>query len=226
MTAGLAERDKVRDLLGKVTSPAIAAELTRRKLQLGGEEKKVTILFSDLRNFTPLSEALEPAELLEVLNAYLTSMSQVVDRHGGVIDKYIGDALMALFGAPLEMPDQVVQALDTAVEMRAALAELNQRLFRGRGFSLDFGVGIHTANVVAGNIGSPQRYNYTVIGDGVNVASRLQTLTRDPAYDTDIIVSDTTLRESTASFRTRSLGEVPVKGKQQPVLIHALLGRA
>ena len=111
MTAGLAERDKVRDLLGKVTSPAIAAELTRRKLLLGGEVKKVTILFSDLRNFTPLSESLAPGELLEVLNAVLTSMSQIVDQHGGVVDKYIGDALMALFGAPLEMPDQADQAL-------------------------------------------------------------------------------------------------------------------
>ena len=224
MTEGLAERDKVRDLLGKVTSPAIAAELTRRQLTLGGEEKKVTILFSDLRDFTPLSERLKPSELLEVLNAYLTSMSQIVDAHGGVVDKYIGDALMALFGAPLEMPDQASQALDTALEMHAALEELNQRLFSGEEYALRFGIGIHTGTVVAGNIGSPERYNYTVIGDGVNVASRLQTLTRKSDYDTDIIISDETLRESTKSFRTRPLGEVPVKGKQQLVKIHALLG--
>ena len=223
MTEGLAERDKVRDLLGKVTSPAIAAELTRRQLTLGGEEKKVTILFSDLRNFTPLSERLTPGQLLEVLNAYLTAMSQIVDAHGGVVDKYIGDALMALFGAPLEMPDQASQALETALEMQAALEELNQRLFSGEEYALRFGIGIHTATVVAGNIGSPERYNYTVIGDGVNVASRLQTLTRKPDYDTDIIVSDETLRESTKSFRTRLLGEVPVKGKQQLVTIHAVL---
>ncbi|MDQ3545771.1 MAG: HAMP domain-containing protein [Verrucomicrobiota bacterium] len=224
MTAGLAERDKVRDLLGKVASPAIAAELTRRKLVLGGEEKKVTVLFSDLRNFTPLSEALEPAELLEMLNAYLTAMSQIVDAHGGVIDKYVGDALMALFGAPLEMSDQAAQAFTTAIEMRSALAELNERVFRPKGFTLGFGVGIHTGTVVAGNVGSPERYNYTVIGDAVNVASRLQSLTRNPEYDTDIIVSDASLRESTQRFRTRRLGEVAVKGKQQPVLIHALVG--
>ncbi|MBA2436403.1 MAG: HAMP domain-containing protein, partial [Chthoniobacterales bacterium] len=223
MTAGLAERDQVRDLLGKVTSPAIAAELTRRQLVLGGEEKKVTVLFSDLRNFTPLSEALEPAELLEMLNAYLTAMSQIVDAHGGVIDKYVGDALMALFGAPLEMSDQAAQACTTALEMRSALAELNERVFRPKGFTLGFGVGIHTGTVVAGNVGSPERYNYTVIGDAVNVASRLQSLTRNPGYDTDIIVSDASLRESTPSFRTRRLGEVAVKGKQQPVLIHALV---
>ena len=224
MTAGLAERDKVRDLLGKVTSPAIAAELTRRQLTLGGEEKKVTILFSDLRDFTPLSERLKPGELLEVLNAYLTSMSQIVDAHGGVVDKYIGDALMALFGAPLEMSDQASQAIETALEMQTALRKLNQQLFTDGEYVLRFGIGIHTGTVVAGNIGSPERYNYTVIGDGVNVASRLQTLTRNREYDTDIIVSDETLRESTKSFRTKLLGEVPVKGKQQLVKIHALLG--
>jgi adenylate cyclase len=225
MTVGLAERDKVRNLLGKVTSPAIAAELTRRKLLLGGEEKKVTIFFSDLRNFTPLSESLPPVELLEVLNAYLTSMSRIVDQHGGVVDKYIGDALMALFGVPLEMPNQAQQALLAALEMRTALADLNHRLFQPRGYTIGFGIGIHTGLVVAGNIGSPERYNYTVIGDDVNVASRLQTLTRNVDYDADIIVSDATLRESTTHFQTRPLGEASVKGKQQPVLVHALLGR-
>jgi len=226
MTVGLAERDKVRALLGKVTSPAIAAELTRRKLLLGGEEKKVTIFFSDLRNFTPLSESLPPGELLEVLNAYLTSMSQIVDNHGGVVDKYIGDALMALFGVPLEMPDQADQALLAALEMRTALTDLNHRLFQPRGYTIGFGIGIHTGMVVAGNVGSPQRYNYTVIGDDVNVASRLQTLTRNSDYDADIIVSDAALRESRTKFQTRMLGEASVKGKQQPVLIHALLGLA
>jgi len=226
MSVGLAERDKVRDVLGKVTSPAIAAELTRRKLLLGGEEKKVTILFSDLRNFTPLSESLQAGELLELLNAYLTSMSQIVDQHGGVVDKYIGDAVMALFGVPLEMPDQAEQALLAALKMRIALGDLNHRLFQPRGYTIGFGIGIHTGTVVAGNVGSPQRYNYSVIGDDVNVASRLQTLTRNVDYDADIIVSDATLRESTTQFQTRMLGEASVKGKQQPVLIHALLGLA
>jgi adenylate cyclase len=123
------------------------------------------------------------------------------------------------------MPNQVSQALYAALEMRAALDELNQGPFSGSTNALRFGIGIHTGTVVAGNIGSPQRYNYTVIGDGVNVASRLQALTRKPDYDTDIIISDATLHESTESFRTRLLGEVPVKGKQQLVTIHALLRR-
>ena len=226
MTAGLSERDKVRDLLGKVTSPAIAAELTRGELTFGGEEKKVTILFSDLRDFTALSEQLTPPQLLEILNAYFTRMSRVVDTHGGVIDKYIGDAIMALFGAPLNTPDQARRAIESALEMRMALNELNRELLAGPGRVLRFGVGIHTATVVAGNIGSPQRYNYTVIGDGVNVASRLQALTRKPEYDAEIIVSDATLSETFGVFRSRQLGDVAVKGKQQLVGIHALLGRS
>ncbi|MBA2430906.1 MAG: HAMP domain-containing protein [Chthoniobacterales bacterium] len=223
MTEGLAERDKVRDLLGKVASPAIAAELTSRPLTLGGEEKKVTVLFCDLIDFTPLSERLTPSELLEVLNAYLTAMSRIVDAHGGVIDKYIGDALMALFGAPLEMPDQAAAALRTAGEMRTALRELNQRLFPEGEDALRFGIGIHTGIVIAGNVGSPTRYNYTVLGDGVNIAARLESLTRSADYATDIIVSEATLQESTETFRTRPLGEAPVKGKQELVKIHALL---
>lgn len=224
MTAGLAERDHVRDLLGKVTSPAIAAELTRRGLALGGEEKKVTILFSDLRDFTPLSERLTPSELLEILNRYFTRMSQIVDAHGGVVDKYIGDALMALFGAPLKQPDQAARAMAAALEMRAALTELNRELFPDSEYALRLGIGIHTAMVVAGNIGSPQRYNYTVIGDGVNAASRLESLTRKPEYATDIIVSAATLADATSRFVTRDLGEAAVKGKEQRMVIHALVG--
>jgi adenylate cyclase len=109
--------------------------------------------------------------------------------------------------------------------MRMALNELNRELLAGTGRVLRFGIGIHTAMVVAGNIGSPQRYNYTVIGDGVNVASRLQALTRKPEYDAEIIVSDATLSETFSMFRSRQLGDVAVKGKQQLVGIHALLGR-
>jgi len=116
-------------------------------------------------------------------------------------------------------------ALDAALEMRAALVGLNQELFSGKDYSLRFGVGIHTATVVAGNVGSPQRYNYTVIGDGVNAASRLQTLTRKAEYDADIIISEATLLESAGQFETRRLGEVAVKGKQELVVIHALLSR-
>ena len=186
----------------------------------------MTLLFSDLREFTPLSERLAPDAVLEILNHYFTRMSQIVDAHGGVVDKYIGDALMALFGVPIEQPDQAARAMAAALEMRTALTELNRELFPQAEYALRFGIGIHTAIVVAGNIGSPQRYNYTVIGDGVNAASRIESLTRKPEYATDIIVSAATLAEATSRLVTRDLGEVTLKGKEQRMAIHALVGPA
>ncbi|PYL63544.1 MAG: hypothetical protein DMF25_10245, partial [Verrucomicrobia bacterium] len=126
MSEGLAERDRVRDLLGKVVSPEVAAELLRKDVVLGGEERQVTVLFSDLRNFTSLSEALSPQEMLGILNHYFTRMGGIVENYGGVVDKYIGDALMALFGAPLGNPDDADRAMKSALEMIAALEDLNR----------------------------------------------------------------------------------------------------
>ncbi len=154
---------------------------------------------------------------------YFTRMSEIVDAHGGVVDKYIGDAVMALFGAPLEQPDHAARALMAALDMGAALDVLNAAGFASE--VLQMGIGIHTDTVIAGNMGSPERHNYTVIGDGVNIASRLQALTRRPEYDTRIIISDATLRQAGLGFSTRSLGEVLVKGKAQPVTIHALVAK-
>ncbi len=222
MTAGLAERDKVRDLLGKVVSPEIAAQLLHSDLQLGGEEREVTILFCDLRDFTTLSEKLPPTEVLALLNRYLDRMSTIIEQHGGVIDKYIGDAIMALFGAPVAMPAAPERAIATAREMARALDLLNRELAAEGKPALAFGIGINTARVVAGNMGSKTRLNYTVIGDGVNLASRLEGLTKDPAYATPIIVSEATLAAMKVRPPARELGEVKVKGKAQAVKIFAL----
>ncbi|HET7537560.1 MAG TPA: adenylate/guanylate cyclase domain-containing protein, partial [Candidatus Didemnitutus sp.] len=222
MTAGLAERDRVRDLLGKVVSREIATQLLQSELKLGGEEREVTILFSDLRDFTTLSEGMAPAELLGLLNRYLDRMSTIVEKHGGVIDKYIGDAIMALFGAPVAASDSADRAIAAAREMAAALSALNVELAAEGKPQLRFGVGINTARVVAGNMGSKTRLNYTVIGDGVNLASRLEGLTKDPAYDTRIIISEATLQALNAPAAARELGEVKVKGKTQTVKIFGL----
>ena len=127
MGQGLAERDQVRDLLGKVVSPAVATELLRKDVTLGGEEREVTILFSDLRNFTSMCEGRPAQEMLEILNRYFTRMSAIVEEHGGVVDKYVGDGLMALFGAPFDGPDDADHALESALEMSDALDELNQQ---------------------------------------------------------------------------------------------------
>ena len=192
MSAGLAERDQVRDLLGKVVSPAVAAELLRKAVTLGGEEREVTVLFSDVRSFTTMCEALPPQEVLGTLNRYFTRMSAIVEAHGGVVDKYVGDAMMALFGAPLANPDDADRAMETALEMCEALDELNsQQQVRGHP-AINVGIGINTDIVIAGNMGSQTRLSYTVIGDGVNLASRLEGLTKTPEYATRIIISRTT----------------------------------
>jgi adenylate cyclase len=225
MSQGLIERDRVRDLLGKVVSPQIAAELLRKDVVLGGEERQVTVLFSDLRNFTRMSEMLSPQEMLAILNRYFTRMGAIIEKHGGVVDKYIGDALMALFGAPLANPDDADRALKTALEMMEALDDLN-REWTKRGLpAIDAGIGINTDVVVAGNMGSETRLNYTVIGDGVNLASRLEDLTKTPEYQTRIIVAGSTLTKARERYRTHRLGEVAVKGKQKSTEIFALLGR-
>ncbi|MDA1142656.1 MAG: HAMP domain-containing protein [Planctomycetota bacterium] len=223
MTRGLAEKDRVRDLLGKVVSTAVAEELLKNQdVKLGGEDLEVSILFSDIRSFTSLSESKMPGEILEFLNYYLTHMSEAIEAQDGIVDKYIGDAIMALFGAPVEQPDAADRAIKSALAMRDALVEVN-REFKKRGWEeIRTGIGINTDIVVAGNMGSPNRLNYTVIGDGVNLASRLEGLTKE--YGVQIIVSEATLLRAQGKYKTRSLGEVAVRGRIQPTLIFELLG--
>jgi adenylate cyclase len=224
MSLGLAERDLLRDLLDKNVSPEVAAQLLRDGTTLGGQEREVTILFADLRGFTTLSEQLAPRELLTLLNRYLDRMSTAIEAQGGVIDKFIGDAIMALFGAPVAQGDQADRALAAALAMERALAAFNAELAAEGRPPLGLGIGINTACVVAGNIGSHRRLNYSVIGDGVNVAARLESLTRTAAYRTSIITSAATvaaLREP-ARFSLRDLGPLQVKGRAEPVEIFAV----
>jgi adenylate cyclase len=243
MARGLDERDRVRDLLDKNVSPEIAAQLLRDGATLGGEERQVTVLFADLRGFTTLSEQLPAPELLALLNRYLDRMSTALEAHGGVIDKYIGDAIMALFGAPVAHGDDADRALAAALAMQRALVAFNAELAAEGKPPLGIGIGLNTARVVAGNIGSARRLNYSVIGDGVNVAARIESLTRNPEYHTSIITTAATLAArlpvdptapapnydsrapfpvSTAPIRTRPLGTVPVKGRAEPVEIFAV----
>ena len=222
MSAGLAERDRVRDLLDKNVSPEVAARLLRDGHALGGEEREVTVLFCDLRGFTTLSEGLPAPELVALLNRYLDRMSAAIEQTGGIIDKYIGDEIMALFGAPVAAADSADRAARAALAMRAALAGLNRELAVEGRPPLAFGIGINTARVVAGNIGSHRRLNYSVIGDGVNLAARLQTLTRREDYAADIILSESTRAAFVSNFPLRDLDEVTVKGKTRAVRIHAL----
>ena len=180
------------------------------------------LLFVDLRGFTPMSEHLAPTEVVALLNRYLDRMSAAIEAEGGIIDKFIGDEIMALFGAPVASGDDADRALRAALGMRTALGVFNTELAREDRPALAFGVGINTGPVVAGNIGSHRRLNYSVIGDAVNLAARLQTLTRQPGFATDIIVSQATLRAAQGTYATRRLGPVGVKGRAQSVDAFAL----
>jgi adenylate cyclase len=209
MAKGLAERDEVRDLLGKVVSPEIANELLTHGVALGGEDREVTTLFIDCQGFTTFSENRQPSEVLAVLNRTLTLLTELIEAEGGVVDKYIGDAVMALFGAPIRQPDAASRAVRAAVAMTAAM--------EGRPDLLRIGVGINSGLVVAGNMGSLSRLNYTVIGDNVNLASRLEALTRH--YGVSVLVSAST-REAAPEQLYREIDRVQVKGRQQPVILY------
>lgn len=222
MVNGLAERDKVRDLLGKFVSRAVAEKLLAGDVVLGGEEREVTVLFSDLRNFTSYSEQHPPQQIVALLNDYLTRMSGVIEKNHGIVDKFLGDGIMALFGAPAASEDDAGNAMQAALDMLAELELLNAGL-RARGLpELDIGIGINTASVVAGNMGSPNRLNYTVIGDGVNLASRIEGMTKRSEFRARIILTEATVRAAKRIFVTRSLGMVAVRGKVEPVALYAL----
>ncbi len=212
MARGLAEKEKVRDLLGKVVSHQIAEQLLNNPVELGGEERVATILFSDIRGFTSFCEGMPPKQVLKALNTVLSKISDIVESHQGVVDKYSGDAVMALFGVPIKGESDTANAMAAVLEIVAALKETDSRLSAC--------VGINTGNVVAGNLGSSNRMNYSVIGDTVNLAARLESLTR--LYNVSNIVSEASMNDA-KDFVYRELDEVCVAGKSQSVRIYELI---
>jgi adenylate cyclase len=218
MAEGLEEKEKIRDLLDKVVSPEIAHELLQRGVALGGEMREVTVLFADIRGFTSLSEQLPPADLVRELNAYFGRVSRVIEGQKGVIDKYIGDEIMAIFGAPFPSDEHAVRAVTAAIEMLHELQHFNRAGERRHPWRI--GIGIATGPVVAGNVGSPDRLSYTVLGDTVNIASRLQGLTKE--YGVPMIVSGETYEHVAASFPCRLLGQVAVRGRTQKTALYTV----
>jgi adenylate cyclase len=224
MVHGLEERDRIRDTFGRYVSRQVAERLLGGAVNLGGEVLPVTVLFSDIRGFTGISERMDPAHLLGFLNEYFTAMVDTVMEHEGVVDKFMGDGMMAVFGAPTPREDDALRAVKAALRMRATLAELNRR-FEARGQPLvRIGIGIHTGPVVAGNIGHVERKQYTVIGDSVNVAARLESLTKE--YAADILVSEDTFARVRGQVEAEPLQEVRVKGREQPLRIYRVTGLA
>jgi class 3 adenylate cyclase len=191
MVTGLQEKEKVKAVLNKVVSQEIAQEILKGSIHLGGEEKKVTVLFADIRDFTAITQNMLPQQVIDLLNACMTKISQSIDRNKGVIDKYVGDEAMALFGAPLSRSEDAFNAIKSAIEIVESINEWNRQRFLSGKLPIELGMGIHTGQMLAGNMGSENRLNYTVIGSSVNLASRVC----DFAKGMEILITKQTLDE-------------------------------
>ncbi|MBI4462864.1 MAG: adenylate/guanylate cyclase domain-containing protein [Acidobacteria bacterium] len=218
------EKRKVRSAFEQYVAPGVIRELLKdpTRLRLGGEERELTVLFADIRGFTDLFEQLSALELTRFLNAYTDEMTEIIFRHWGTLDKFEGDAIMAFWGAPYQQDDHARRACAAALEMVRRVDELHAR-WRAEGKpAINIGLGLSTGRVVVGNMGSRKRFNYTVLGDAVNLAARLEGVNKE--YATRILVSETTYRAAQdALFVFRELDWIRVKGRREPVVIYELL---
>lgn len=211
MAAGLQERDHVKEVFGRYIATQVSDQILKGEVDLGGEARRVTILFSDIRNFTGMSEQMTPQQVVAFLNDYFSEMVDAVFEQGGVLDKFMGDGLMAVFGSLGGQQDHPRRAVLAALRMKARLAKINgERAIAGRP-PIAIGVGIHTDDVIVGNIGSRKRLEYTVVGDGVNTTSRLQGLNKE--FGTTILISETTWEALGDAFECRLMPEAQLRGK-------------
>ncbi|MBW1680043.1 MAG: adenylate/guanylate cyclase domain-containing protein [Deltaproteobacteria bacterium] len=216
------ERKKIRGAFSYYVSSSVVNEVLKdpERLKLGGDKKELTVLFSDIRGFTTISEGMTPEELVQLLNEYLTVMTDVVFKYDGTLDKYIGDAIMAIYGAPFEQPNHAASACHSALEMMARLKELNEKWIDEGKTPLDIGIGINTGMMMVGNMGSEQRFDYTVMGDAVNLGSRLEGANKN--YRTHILISESTYERVRDEFVCMEVDSVRVKGRTRPVKIYQL----
>jgi adenylate cyclase len=222
MTEGLKERDKVKSLFSKFHGSSVAEDLMKNEIGVGGQNKEVTVFFSDIRGFTSYAENRTPEEVVSMLNDYFEVMVAIINRHGGVVDKFIGDAIMAVWGAPKETSQDTENAVRACIEMRRSLVELNDRQkAKGRPPIL-IGMGLHTGRAISGTIGSHERMEYTVIGDTVNMTSRIESSTK--AFGTDFLVSQSVMDKVQDKFLVEMAGKATVKGKAEPLNLYYVRG--
>jgi adenylate cyclase len=218
------EKRKIRRTFSQYISPGVIELIEKdphEYIHPGGEVKDLTVMFSDIRDFTTLSEGLTPDELVNLLNQYLSVMTDILFRHLGTLDKYIGDAIMAFWGSPYPQPDHALRACRCAVEMIAGLEELNRKWAEQGRRQIAIGIGMNTGPVNVGNMGSDKRLAWTCMGDNVNLASRLEGMTKE--YRNRVIISVFTHAQVAHEFVVREVDRIRVKGKKKPVVIYELL---
>ena len=223
MTQGLQEREKLKGALGKFVNEEITNQVLKGEIKLGGERKEATVLFIDIRSFTAISEKLQPEKVVEFLNEYMTLMVSIIYHTGGVVDKFIGDAIMAIWGAPIPKGNDVENSLNAALKMRDSLITFNEARKKNRKFPVFIGCGLNTGPIISGQIGSPERLEYTVIGDTVNLASRIEALSKP--FAVDIVITENTYKKIKDIFNVVPMQKVKVAGKVKVQQIYALLGR-
>lgn len=215
MTEGLKERDKVKNLFNKFHGSSITEDLLKNDIGVGGQNKQVTVFFSDIRGFTSFSEKRTPEEVVEMLNEYFEVMVGIINKHEGVVDKFIGDAIMAVWGAPHTGERDTHNALRACMEMRRSLEVLNKkREARGQP-AIMIGMGLHTGPAISGTIGSSERMEYTVIGNTVNTTSRIEASTK--AFGSDLLVSEDVVAKVGDDFQVEMAGAAEVKGRSEPL---------
>lgn len=219
----ISDEKRLKSTMYRYMTQELAEELLKLDdAKLGGDRKEVSILFSDIRGYTTLTENLEAEEVVSMLNEYFESMVEAIFAHKGTLDKYIGDAIMAVFGSPLPLKEHAWMALQTSLEMRSRLQEFNAHRYAASKPRINIGIGINSDTVISGNIGSSKRMEFTAIGDGVNLGSRLESVTK--YYGCDIIISDNTYKPCQTKVWARELDYIRVKGRNEPVAIYELIG--
>ena len=230
MSKALQEKELMRDTFGKLVDPHVRDYLLKQNIKLGGHKRFVTVMFCDIRNFTKMSENMPPEKVVFLLNRYFTALGTCITNNNGIINKYIGDAIMAIFGAPVDSKTHSADAIKAALQMCRELAELNRESASKNLPILHFGIGIHSGTVLAGNIGAKNRMEYTVIGDTVNTASRIESLCKH--YGKNLLISEASLNsvssenasEETENFDFTFVDDAAIRGKEEKVKLYTIEG--